>query len=70
MEQTLILIKPDAIQKRLTGIILARLETLGLDIVAAKATVTNRALWEEHYANLKGTPFVQSVIDFMMGNFN
>ena len=70
MEQTLILIKPDAIQKRLSGIILARLEALGLDIVAAKATVTNRALWEEHYANLKGTPFVDSVIDFMMGNFN
>ena len=70
MEQTLILIKPDAIQKRLTGIILARLESLGLEIVAAKATTTNRTLWEEHYANLKGTPFVESVIDFMMGNFN
>ena len=70
MEQTLILIKPDAIQKRLTGIILNRLEVLGLDIVAAKVTTTNRALWEEHYANLKGTSFVESVIDFMMGNFN
>lgn len=70
MEQTLILIKPDAIQKRLTGVVLSRLEALGLDIVAAKVTVTNRTLWEEHYANLKGTAFVDSVIDFMMGNFN
>ena len=70
MEQTLILIKPDAIEKRLTGVILSRFENLGLDIVAAKAVVTNRALWQEHYANLKGTPFVDSVIDFMMGNFN
>lgn len=70
MEQTLILIKPDAIQKRLTGVILSRLEALGLDIVAAKTTVTNRALWEQHYANLKGMPVVDSVIDFMMGNFN
>lgn len=70
MEQTLILIKPDAIEKRLTGIILARLEALGLDIVAAKATVTDRALWEKHYANLKGTPFVEGVINFMMGDYN
>ena len=70
MEQTLILIKPDAIQKRLTGVVLSRLEALGLDIVAAKVMVTNRALWEEHYANLKGTPYVEGVIDFMMGNFN
>jgi len=70
MEQTLILIKPDAIQKRLTGIILSRLEALGLDIVAAKATVTNRALWEKHYANLQGTPFLDGVIHFMMGDYN
>lgn len=70
MEQTLILMKPDTIQKRLTGMILSRLEALGLEIVAAKVAVTNRALWEEHYANLKGTDFVDSVIDFMMGNFN
>ncbi len=70
MEQTLILMKPDTIQKRLIGIVLSRFESLGLDIVAAKAVVTNRALWEQHYANLKGTPFVDSVIDFMMGNFN
>ena len=70
MEQTLILIKPDAIEKKLTGLILSRLEALGLEIVAAKVTVTDRALWQEHYANLKGTPFVDSVIDFMMGNFN
>ena len=70
MEQTLILIKPDAIEKRLTGLILSRLEALGLEIVAAKATVTNRTLWQQHYANLQGQPFLDSVIDFMMGHFN
>ena len=70
MEQTLILIKPDAIEKKLTGLILSRFEALGLEIVAAKVTVTNRALWQEHYANLKGTDFVDSVIDFMMGKYN
>ena len=70
MEQTLILLKPDAIEKHLTGLVLSRLEALGLEIVAAKAMVTNRALWQEHYANLKGKPFLDSVIDFMMGNFN
>lgn len=70
MEQTLILMKPDTIEKHLTGTVLSRLEALGLEIVAAKATVTTRALWQEHYANLQGQPFLESVIDFMMGNFN
>jgi len=70
MEQTLILIKPDAIEKRLTGTILSRFEALGLEIVAAKATPTTRELWKKHYANLAGQPFLDSVIDFMMGNFN
>ena len=46
MEQTLILMKPDTIEKHLTGLVLSRLEALGLEIVAAKATVTTRALWE------------------------
>ena len=70
MEQTLILIKPDAIEKRLTGIILSRLEALELDIVAAKAVRASEPLLREHYANLAGTPFVDGVVDFMMGKFN
>ncbi len=70
MEQTLILIKPDAIEKRLTGVILSRLEALGLDIAGAKVVCATEALLREHYANLKGTPFVDGVVKFMMGDYN
>lgn len=70
MEQTLILIKPDAIEKRLTGIILGRFEALGLEIAAAKAVSAAETLLREHYANLKGTDFVDEVVRFMMGDFN
>ena len=70
MEQTLILIKPDAIEKRLTGIILTRLEALGLDIVAAKAVRATEELLRTHYANLAGSPFLDGVVRFMMGDYN
>lgn len=70
MEQTLILIKPDAIEKRLTGIILSRFEALGLEIVGAKAICATEELLREHYANLKGSPFVEGVVRFMMGDYN
>ena len=70
MQQTLILIKPDAIEKRLTGIILSRFEALGLEIAAAKVVRASEELLREHYANLKGTPFVDGVVKFMMGDYN
>lgn len=70
MEQTLILIKPDAIEKRLTGIILSRFEALGLEIVGAKAVSATEELLRKHYANLAGTPFVDEVVRFMMGDYN
>lgn len=70
MEQTLILIKPDAIEKRLTGIILGRFEALGLEIVGAKVTAATDALLRKHYANLEGTDFVDEVVKFMMGDYN
>ncbi|ACC99074.1 Nucleoside-diphosphate kinase [Elusimicrobium minutum Pei191] len=70
MEKTLILIKPDAIEKRLTGVILDRIESLGLQLASAKVAVVTEKLAREHYANLAGTPFVDNVVKFMMGNFN
>jgi len=69
-ERTLILIKPDAISKRLTGIIIDRIERLGLDMKAAKVSVVTHELAAKHYEHLKGTPFIGGVISFMMGNFN
>ena len=70
MEKTLILIKPDAISKKLTGIILDRIEHLGLDMKAAKVAVVSEELAKEHYANLAGQPFLPSVIAFMRGDYN
>ncbi|MGB2578346.1 nucleoside-diphosphate kinase [Elusimicrobium simillimum] len=70
MERTLILIKPDAIQKRLTGIILDRIESLGLQMAAAKVAVVTDDLARKHYDNLAGTPYVDNVVKFMMGDFN
>ncbi|MDR1124034.1 MAG: nucleoside-diphosphate kinase [Elusimicrobiota bacterium] len=69
-ERTLILIKPDAISKRLTGIIIDRIERLGLDMKAAKAAVLTRDLALKHYENLKGAPYLESVIDFMLGKYS
>ncbi|MDR0646263.1 MAG: nucleoside-diphosphate kinase [Elusimicrobiota bacterium] len=69
-ERTLILIKPDAISKRLTGIIIDRIERLGLDMKAAKVIAATEELARKHYSNLEGTPFLENVIAFMLGNFN
>ena len=70
MERTLILIKPDAIEKRITGIIVDRLEGLGLKMIAAKAAPVTEKLAREHYENLKGTPFLDGVVDYMLGKLN
>ena len=70
MEKTLILIKPDAIEKRITGIIIDRLEKLGLQMLAAKVSPVTEKLAREHYENLKGTPYADGVVDFMLGKFS
>ena len=70
MERTLILIKPDAIEKRLTGLVLSRFEALGLEIAGAKVVRATEELLCQHYDNLKGTPFVDEVVKFMMGDYN
>ena len=70
MEKTLILIKPDAIEKRLTGIILSRFEALGLEIAGAKVVCATEDLLRQHYANLAGSPFLEGVLKFMMGDYN
>jgi nucleoside-diphosphate kinase len=69
-ERTLILIKPDAISKRLTGIIIDRVERLGLDMRAAKVAVATQEIARRHYDNLKGTPYIDNVVRFMQGKFN
>ena len=65
VERTLILIKPDAVQRSLTGEILGRFEKRGLKIVGAKLTQVDRSLAEEHYAEHVGKPFLAGLLDFI-----
>ena len=70
IEQTLILIKPDGLTKSLTGNVLTRLSETKLDIVAAKMVKVSQALAEEHYKELKGKPFFDELIKYIMGDYH
>jgi nucleoside-diphosphate kinase len=65
LEKTLVLIKPDAMQRRLAGEILSRFERRGLDIRAAKLLTVHRALAEEHYAEHREKPFFGELVEFI-----
>jgi nucleoside-diphosphate kinase len=65
MEQTLTLVKPDGTQKRLTGTVLQRFEQNGLQLVALKMLRLSRADAERFYAEHKGRPFYEGLMDFM-----
>ena len=65
VEQTLVLIKPDAVQRALAGEILERLERRGLTIAAAKQVTVDRALAEEHYAEHAEKPFFGELVEFI-----
>ncbi len=65
MEKTLVLVKPDAVQRGLTGEIINRLERRGLKISAAKFLKVPLSLAEEHYAIHKGKPFYDGLIAYI-----
>jgi nucleoside-diphosphate kinase len=65
MERTLIVLKPDAVQRGLSGEILARFERRGFKIVALKLLTVSRELAEEHYAEHKERPFFPSLVEFI-----
>ena len=65
IEQTLVLIKPDAIRRALTGRILDRFEQRGLVITAAKLLVVGRELAERHYAEHVDKPFFGELVEFI-----
>jgi nucleoside-diphosphate kinase len=67
MSRTLILVKPDAFARGLTGEILARFERKGLQIVALKHMNVQPDLAEEHYAEHKERPFFGELVDFITG---
>ena len=66
-ERTLVLIKPDGVERRLVGEILARIERKGLSLVALELRTVELAVAEEHYAEHKGKGFYQSLLDFITG---
>ena len=65
METTLILFKPDAIQKRIVGQVLSRFENAGLKIRGLKKLKFDDALLKEHYAHIASKPFFPEVQQFM-----
>jgi nucleoside-diphosphate kinase len=67
MERTLILVKPDAFQRGLTGEILARFERKGLTIAAMKHMTTPRDTAETHYDEHRERPFFGELVDFITG---
>ncbi|MGK2956033.1 MAG: nucleoside-diphosphate kinase [Solirubrobacterales bacterium] len=67
MPQTLILVKPDAFDRSLTGEILSRFENKGLSIVALKKLTASEAIANEHYAEHTDKPFFGELVDFITG---
>lgn len=65
MERTLVLVKPDGVQRGLTGEVISRLEHRGLRLVAAKFMQVSRKLAETHYAIHKGKPFYDGLIAYI-----
>lgn len=65
MERTLIIVKPDAVQRRLIGRIINRFEEKGLKIAAMKLMHISRQLAEKHYAVHEGKPFYESLLNFI-----
>ena len=64
-ERTLVLIKPDAMQRKLAGEILGRFERRGLEIREARLLTVDRGLAEEHYAEHREKPFFGELVTFI-----
>ena len=65
METSLVLIKPDAVQRGLAGEIISRLEEKGLKIIAMKMLHMDKDLAQRHYAIHKGKAFFNDLVDFI-----
>jgi nucleoside-diphosphate kinase len=64
-EKSFVMLKPDAVLRRLTGKILTRFEERGLQIVAAKMMIISRDLAEKHYGEHKEKPFFSELVDYI-----
>lgn len=66
MERSLVLVKPDGVQRALVGEVISRLERRGLRLVAAKFMQVSKNLAETHYAIHKGKPFYDGLIEYII----
>jgi len=66
VERSLVLVKPDGVQRALIGEVVSRLERRGLRLVAAKFMAVTRELAETHYAIHKGRPFYDGLIAYII----
>ena len=69
-EPTLVIIKPDGLQKSLTGNVLTRLSESKLVIIATKMKAVSRQLAEEHYCHMKEKPFFEEIVRYLMGEYH
>ena len=65
MERTLVIIKPDGVQRGLVGEVISRLERRGLKIVGMQLRQIDRPLAEQHYGEHKGKGFYESLVDYI-----
>jgi nucleoside-diphosphate kinase len=65
MERSLVLIKPDAMERELAGAIIGRLQGAGLKLIALKMLHMDRALAERHYAIHRGKAFFNDLVDYI-----
>jgi nucleoside-diphosphate kinase len=65
VESTLVLIKPDAVERKLAGEILARFEQRGLEVREARLLTVGRSLADEHYAEHREKPFFGELVEFI-----
>ncbi|WP_372699115.1 nucleoside-diphosphate kinase [Arthrobacter sp. JSM 101049] len=65
-ERTLVLVKPDGVNRQLTGQILARIEAKGYRLAELKQVTATRAILESHYEEHVGKPFYEPLVEFML----
>jgi nucleoside-diphosphate kinase len=68
VERTLLILKPDALQRRLAGRILARFEDKGFQIMGAKLTQLDEKVVRKHYGEHEGKPFYEPLVRYMSGH--
>ena len=65
-ERTLILVKPDGVRRGLVGEVISRVERKGYVVTALRMLSADRSMLEEHYAEHKGKPFFEPLVEFML----